>query len=119
MEGRATDAETAEYVSLRLGDYGPEELVHDGVLLLNDDLRAARSDGATTAPSRDRFEAWAQEAASFDADPLRWNRRWAVSYLEGVLPRIKPASRRRVLEALADKLDERDVLEIAERFHVP
>jgi hypothetical protein len=42
LDARADEKETAEYVDRRLADYGPEELVHDGFLILNDELRAGR-----------------------------------------------------------------------------
>lgn len=118
LDGHATDAETAQYVDLRLADYGPEELVHDGVLLLNDDRLAGRPGGSTATASWSRFDAWRQEVASFDADPARWNRNWAISYLERVLPGIKHERRGRFLDAMSDKLSEGDVVEIAERFDV-
>ncbi|KRC62649.1 hypothetical protein ASE14_02130 [Agromyces sp. Root81] len=104
---------TAEFIDVRIADYGPEELVHDGLLLLNDDLNAAREGDPT---SRKRFDAWQAEAELFDDDPALWNRNWAFNYSLRVLPNLKRATRVDFLNAMRDKLSDVDVEEITKQF---
>lgn len=115
LDGEANQARTAEFIEMRIADYGPEELVHDGLLLLNDDLNAAREGDP---PSRERFDTWQAEAEMFDDDPALWNRNWAFNYSLRVLPNLKPANRVMFLNAMRDHLSDVDVKEITKPFDI-
>jgi hypothetical protein len=110
LNGDADRESTAEYIEMRIADYGPEELVHSGLLLLNDDLIAAREGEPS---SRDRFDAWQGELVIFDKDPAHWNRNWAINYAAMVLPKLRSTNRAGFLNAMRDKLTDADVEEIA------
>lgn len=116
LDGRVDRASIARFVGKRLADYGPEELIHSGVQLLNDDLIASREG---VMPSHARFDAWQREVAEFDEDPAKWNRDWARAYAERLLPDLKPASRAQFLDGMREKLTVADVEELAQRFDVP
>jgi hypothetical protein len=115
LDGSADRASTAAYVGERLADYGPEELIHVGVQLLNDDLLASREG---ERPSHARLDAWRREVAEFDQDPVEWNRKWAFGYAERVLPGLKPAGQARWLHTVRDKLSAGDVEELKRRFEI-
>ena len=116
LSGVADRATVAEYIDERIADYGPDELIHDGLQLLNDDLL----DSGNGKPiSRVRHDTWLAELRVFDADPAGWNRTWALAYAEGVLPKLRPQSRRAFLKGISEKLTKEDLDDLFARFVAP
>ncbi|SDZ06381.1 hypothetical protein [Herbiconiux ginsengi] len=66
LDGSADRASTAEYINMRIVDYGPEELIYRGLLMLNENLITSRE---RQSISRQRFDQWQDELAIFDEDP--------------------------------------------------
>ncbi|AMM20391.1 hypothetical protein AX769_09825 [Frondihabitans sp. PAMC 28766] len=110
LGGRLSRAAARDYIDERLAFYGPEELVHDGLQLLNDAVNAGDH---ASAEGKERaavwYAAWSRECEIHDADPVAWRRRWAIAYLKRLLPKIRPASRPKAIAAFREDLTDADV----------
>jgi hypothetical protein len=111
--------EVRAYLDERLACYGPEEVVHDGLQLLNDTLNMmSRSEPNAVEWSRSAFHAWEIEAARFDENPEAWKRAWALHYLSKVLRGVRPDTGQRMLESMLYLITTEDAQALAEQFHL-
>ena len=117
LDDSVSVSDVSGYIDERMSFYGSEELVQDGLQLLNDTLGMIRKgDPSAKAWSRKAHLSWQLEVAKFDEDPEAWNRARAIAYLSRTLGTIRPASGRRSLDQMSHLSTRGDAQALAGQF---
>jgi hypothetical protein len=117
LAGSVSAREAGSWAQDQLADYGDEEVVHDGLQLLNDHtLRGL----AATPEAKASYLAWLEVVRDYDADPVAWNRaRWSRMLTNLIAGRTeeRPVRIARTFRPMLDDETIREVLATVRKQH--